>query len=133
MTYRQKQNYILVGLVICAMLVGVYFERLQADSFFQWGEKSIAAATLYDGVVIDEEALCTGKILTGNLNIKLVKAEMDKGIDMVSRLAWCLTAVIVFSQLSVLFHGTVACGLQESNESHWVIIRFIHKQDGEKD
>ena len=133
MIYRQKQNYILVWLVLCIVLGGVCFEKVQADSFFAWGKAQIVEAIGNDHEETMEESLCTGKVLTGGLEFRTRNTDKEGQTRPFLRLFENLVLVSFLPQVSVLFLETVGRRLEGNNQSHTVIMHFIHIQDGEKE
>ena len=68
MTNRQKRNYILMMLVMCIVLGGVCFEKIQADSFFAWGKAQVVSDTINDHEETMEDSLCMGRVLQGRIH-----------------------------------------------------------------
>ena len=133
MIYRQKRNYILVWLVMCIILGGVCFEKIQADSFFTWGSARMMKAAVNNHEETMEESLCTGRVLTGGLESKVLKSDKEEQSKGFMRLFEHLALVSLLPQVSVLFFDTVERKSCSDNQSHAVIMHFIHTQDGEKE
>lgn len=133
MTHTQKSNCILMWVICCIILGGVCFEKVQADSFFTWGSAQVVADLVSGQEETMEESLCTGRILKGSLESRILKAEKEDQTRMLERAVWGLAFVGLLPQISALSLGTVGRSFEESRKSHTVIIRFIHTQDGAKE
>ena len=133
MTNKQKCNFILIWAVCCIILGGVCFEKVQADSFFTWGNAKMVEDTINDHEETMEESLCTGRVLKGCLNTGIMKADREEHSKVYVRFFMSLTLAGLLPQVSALSFETVARKLFDDDRSHAVIIRFIHTQDGEKE